>query len=157
LNVDGSCQCTPLITGFGRVLRNNSGLFLAGFYGFLPISDDIMLAELSAIYHSLVLAKDLRYMELACYFDSLVCINLLNGPVERYHVYACSPSLEHKQLLLQSNITVSHTLIEGNQCANLMVKLEASSNDGLVLHDSPHVGLFDLLRSDVVNTFYLRE
>jgi hypothetical protein len=34
-----------------------------------------------------------------------------------------------------------------------MAKLGASSDDGLVLHDSPHVGLFGLLRSDTANTF----
>jgi len=88
LNVVGSCHGTPLKTRFRRVLHDNLGLFLVGFSGFLPNSDDIMLTELSAIYHGLVMAKDLCYTELACYSDSLVCINLLNGHVERYHVYA---------------------------------------------------------------------
>jgi len=137
-------------------LRNNSGLFLAGFSGFLLNSDDIMLAKLSAIYHGLVTTKDLGYTELACYSDSLVCINLLNGPVERYHVFAVLIQ-NIKQLLLQSNITVSHTLREGNQCINFLAKLGASSDDGFVLHDSPPTGLFELLRSDVAGTFHLRE
>jgi len=136
-------------------LLNNSNLFLAGFSGFLPKSNDIMPAKLSAVYHGLVMAKDLGYTKLACYSDSLICINLLNGPVERYHVYAI---LIHniKQLLLQSNITVSN-LSETNQCVDFMAKLGVSSDDGLVLHDSSLVGLFDLLRSDATDTFYLRE
>ena len=151
-----SCHGTPLRTGFGGVLRNNSGLFLASFFGFLPNSDDIMLAELSALYHDLVLAKDLGYTELVCYSDSLVCTNLLNGPIERYHVYVVLLR-NIKQLLLQSNITVSHTIREGNQCAYLMAKLEASFDDCLVLHDSPPAGLFDLLISDAAVTFNLQE
>lgn len=88
LNVDGSCHGTPLITRFEGVLQNNSCFFLAVFFCFLPNSDDIMLDAPSAIYHGPVLTKDLGYMELAYYFDCLVCTNLLNGPVERYHVYA---------------------------------------------------------------------
>jgi len=37
------------------------------------------------------------------------------------------------------------------------MKLGASSDDGLVLHDSSPAGLFDLLISDATGTFYLRE
>jgi len=69
-------------------LRNDACLFLASFSGFIPGSDDILLGELSAIYHGLIMAKDLGYAELACYSDSLTCINLINGPIERYHIYA---------------------------------------------------------------------
>jgi hypothetical protein len=90
LNVDGSCHGTPVRTGFGGLLRNDTGFFLAGFSGFIPSSDDILLGELSAIYHGLVMAKDLGYVEIACYYDSLTYINLINGPIERYHIYAFS-------------------------------------------------------------------
>lgn len=37
-----------------------------------------MLAEFSAIYHGLVMANDLGYSELACYFDSLVANDMAN-------------------------------------------------------------------------------
>ena len=80
-----------------------------GFSGYIPDSYDIMLAELSAIYHGLIVAKDLSYAELDCYFDSLVCINLINGPMEKYHVYAVLIQ-DIKALLLQSTVTVCHTL-----------------------------------------------
>jgi hypothetical protein len=43
-----------------------------------------------------------------------------------------------KDLLLQSNITVSHTLREGNQSADFMAKLEASSDVGLLLREAPY-------------------
>jgi ribonuclease HI len=107
--VDGSCHGTPVRTRFGGVLHNDAGLFLAGFSGFIPGSDDILLGELSAINHGLTTTKDLGYAELACYSDSLACINLINGPIERYHIYVVLIQ-DIKQMLQQTNIVVSHTL-----------------------------------------------
>jgi len=78
LNMDDSYNGNPIRTRFGGVLRNETGLFLTGFSGFIPSSDDILLAGLSAIYHGLIMTNDLGYMEIPCYFDSLVCINLIN-------------------------------------------------------------------------------
>jgi len=136
LNVDGSCHGTPVRTGFGGVLRNDTGLFLAGFSGFIPSSDDILLGELFAIYHGLVMAKDLGYAELACYSDSLACINLINDPIERYHIYVVLIQ-DIKQMLQQTNVMVSHTLREGNHCADYMAKLGASFDVELLRHDLP--------------------
>jgi len=79
LNVDGSCHGSPIRTGFSGVMRNDTGLFLAGFSGFILGSDDILLSELSTIYHGLIMSNDLGYKEFACYSDSLVCINRING------------------------------------------------------------------------------
>ena len=73
--------------GIGGLLRNDTNFFLAGFSGFILGSDDILLVELSAIYHRLIMFIDLGYAEIACYSDSLACINLINGPIERYHTY----------------------------------------------------------------------
>jgi hypothetical protein len=74
LNADGSCLGTPTRTGFGCIIRNNGGLFLAGASGFISGSSDILLAELSAIFHGLNLAKDMGLAELSCYTDSLTCL-----------------------------------------------------------------------------------
>ena len=156
LNVVGSCHDNPIRIGFGGVLRNETSLFLAGFSGFIPSSDDILLAELSAIYHGLIMAKDLGYAEIACYYDSLVCINLINGPIERYHIYVVLIQ-DIKNLLRHTNVTVSHTLREGNQCADFMAKLGASSDIDLLFHESPPVGLDNLLRSDAADTLFLRK
>jgi len=42
LNVDGSCIGNPIRAGFGGLICNSAGLFLAGFSGFLPSSTDIL-------------------------------------------------------------------------------------------------------------------
>ncbi|KEH39777.1 hypothetical protein MTR_1g009970 [Medicago truncatula] len=56
-----------------------------------------------------------------------------------------------------SNITVCHTLGEGNQCADFLAKFGASSDVDLLIYVSPPYGLLNLIRSDANGTFFLRE
>jgi len=56
------------------------------------------------------MAKDLGYAEIACYSNSLACINLINGPIKRYHIYVVL--IQDLKQMLQTNIAVSHILIE---------------------------------------------
>ena len=102
------------------------------------------------------MAKDLGYVEIACYSDSLACINLINGPIERYHIYVVRIQ-DIKQMLQQTNATITHTLREGNYCADYMAKLETSSDVELLHHDVPSAGLVNLLSNDAVGTLFLRE
>ncbi|GAU41508.1 hypothetical protein TSUD_302460 [Trifolium subterraneum] len=156
LNVDGSCLGSPVRAGYGGIIRNDSGFYLSGFSGFIRESSDILLAELYAIYQGLTLAKDLVIDELVCYSDSLLCINLIKGPIVKYHVYAVLIQ-DIKELISQSNVTLCHTFREGNQCADFLAKLGASSDADLIIHASPPDGIFDLLKSDSFGTFFLRD
>jgi len=61
--------------------------YLSGFSGYIHDSD-ILYVELYAIYHDLILAKNLNITELVCYSDSLFCLNHLKGPTIRFHIYA---------------------------------------------------------------------
>jgi len=139
----------------GGVLRTDAGLFLAGISGFISGLDDILLGELSTIYHGLIMAKYLG-CKLTCYSDSLACINLIFGPIERYHIYVVILQ-DIKQMLQQMNVTGSHTLREGNKCAHYMTKFEASSDVEFLFHNLPPASLVDLLKSDAAGTLFLRE
>jgi hypothetical protein len=94
--------------------------------------------------------------ELVCYSDSLHCINLIKGPISKFHVHAVLTQ-DIKELLSHNNVTLCHTLREGNQCVDFLAKLDASSDVDLVIHDSPPTGMLDLLRSDSVGTVFIRE
>jgi len=113
LNVDESCNGTPTRTGFGGIFHNNGGLFLSAFSSMISHSEDILLAELTSIYHGLRIAIDMKIDDLACYSDSLLSINLIKGDNPHYHVYVVLIQ-NIKDILATNNFTVHHTLKEGN-------------------------------------------
>jgi len=117
LNVDGSCLGTPQHAGFGGLIRNSVGHYLSGFSGFISNSEDILLAELSAIYHGLSLARDMHIEELVYYTDSLLCIGLITGLAKNYHIYVALIQ-DIKDMICLGNVTIVHTLREGHQCAD---------------------------------------
>jgi ribonuclease HI len=141
LNVDGSCFDNPIRAGFGGLIRNSAGSFLAGFSGFLPSTSDILQAELTAIFHGLSMAKEMEIVELVCYSDSLLSINLIVGNTPRFHVYAVLIQ-EIKVLLSQANYALYHTLREGNQYADSLAKRGASSDVDFNLHQTPLMTCF---------------
>jgi ribonuclease HI len=115
-----------------------------------------MLAELYVIYQGLTLAKDLAVEELVCYSDSLLYINLIKGPIVKYHVHAVLIQ-DIKEFISQRNVTLCHTFRERNQCVDFLAKLETSSDADFLIHASPSEDLLDLCRSDSTGTFFLRE
>jgi len=155
LNVDGSCIGTPSRAGFGGLIRNNSGYYIAGFSGYRPTSSDILQAELTAIYQGLTMAKDMGIDDLTCYSDSLLAINTIKEAPSNYHVYVVLIH-EIKVLLFQTNVSLHHTLCEANQCAYFLAKLGASSDDTLLAHPQPPDDLRPLLTSDALGTLFLR-
>jgi len=73
----------------------------------------------------------------------------------KFHIYAVLIQ-EIKELITLMNITVCHTLLKGNQCADFITKLGSSSNIEFLLHASPPDDLLHLLKFDVVETFFSR-
>ncbi|GAU16633.1 hypothetical protein TSUD_325830 [Trifolium subterraneum] len=156
LNVDESCLGSPIRSRFGGIIRNTFGHYLAGFSGFIPRSSDILLVGLYAIYKSILLPKDMNIDDLACNSDSLHCVNLIKGPRVSYHIHAVLiPDINES--LSQINVSLNHTLTEGNQCADLFAKLKASLDADFLTHVSPLEDVRDLLRNDTIKTFFLRE
>jgi len=155
LNVDGSCLGTPIRAGYGGLIRNNAGLFLSGFSGFLQDSTCILLAELTAIHKGLRLAVDMGLEDLVCLSDSQLSVNLITEEVSKFHAYAVLIQ-DIKDILACHNFTIQHTLREGNQCADFMAKLGDSSNVDFLEHLSPPHDLLDMIRIDAIGTFFLR-
>jgi len=89
---------------------------LSGFSGYIYHTSDILYDELFAIYQGLLLAKEKGIVDLVCYYDSLLCINIIIGPFMRFHAYAVLIQ-DIKELMEQINATINHILREGNQCA----------------------------------------
>jgi hypothetical protein len=62
-----------------------------------------------------------------------------------------------KKLLSQTNISLCHTLREGNQCADFFFKLGVSSDISFMTHVSPLKGVHDLIKNDPMETLFLYE
>jgi len=113
INVDGSCIGSPTRAGFGGLIRNRGGLYLTGFSGLIQFSSDILLAELTAIFHGISIAKDMGITEMAVYSNSLLSINLITDNFSKFHVHAVLIQ-DIKDLLATVNFSLNHTLREGN-------------------------------------------
>jgi hypothetical protein len=61
------------------------------------------------------------------------------------------------ELLSQTNVSLYHTLKEGNQCANFFAKLGASSDADFLTHASPSEDIHDLLRNDTMKILFHRD
>jgi ribonuclease HI len=153
LNVDGSYIDGH--AGYGGLLRNSAGHYLSGFSGYIPNTDDILLAELTAIHQGLLTAIDKGLTNLVCYSDSQISIDLILRDDPQFHIYAV---LIHdiKDLVANYNFSLLHTLREGNQCADILAKKGATSDAALVIHSSPPDVLLAQLKADALGTFFPR-
>ncbi|MCI28684.1 replication protein A1-like protein [Trifolium medium] len=95
-----------------------------------------MLAELYVIYQGLSLAKYMEIEELVCYSNSLHCMNLITGPNVKYHVHAVLIQ-DIKKMFSRNNVSLCHTLKEGNQWADFFAKFGASTDADMSIHASP--------------------
>ena len=71
----------------------------------------------------------------------------------KYHVHDVLIQ-DIKDLLVPSSVTVCHTLREGDQCADFLVKLGALSTSNLSTYDSPPNDLHPFLMTDALGTFF---
>ncbi|GAU40372.1 hypothetical protein TSUD_319840 [Trifolium subterraneum] len=156
LNIDISCLGSPARSGFGGIIRNTFGYYLAGFCGFIQGSLDILYAELYAIYSGILLAINMGINDVVCYSDSPHCINLIKVPHVKYqnHVVLIQ---DMNELIFQNNVSLCHTLREGNQCVDFFAKFGASLDADFSSHDSPPEGIHDLLRNDAIGTLFLKD
>lgn len=59
-------------------------------------------------------------------------------------------------LLSAHNFFIHHCLRQGNQCADHLAKLGASSNEECLFHATPPQELLDLIRFDAIGTLFPR-
>ncbi|KAK2376467.1 hypothetical protein QL285_077249 [Trifolium repens] len=153
LNVDGSYIDGR--AGYGGLLRNSAGHYLSSFSGYIPNTDDILLAELTAIHQGLHTAINKGLTNLMCYSDSQISIDLILRDDPQFHIYAVLIQ-DIKDLVANYNLSLLHTLREGNQCADILAKKGATSDAALVIHSTPPVDLLAQLRTDALGTFFPR-
>jgi ribonuclease HI len=126
LNVDGSLLGSTNTAGYGGLLRNNNGDFLCGFYGMAAVRN-ILFVEIMAVLHGLQLCWDNGYRKVICFSDSLQSVNLIRDGVSAHHRFANEIQCIRNLLANEWEVVISHTLREGNACADVQAKMGALS------------------------------
>lgn len=129
LNVDGSSFGNPGRSGYGGLIRNNSGGWLIGFSGSCGYSTNLN-AELQAILYGLDLAWNEGYRNVECESDSKTSLLMIAEGVPYTHPHA--PIVDHIRSFLQRHwtLTFHHSLREGNFCADWLAKFGSSKSNG---------------------------
>ena len=155
INSDGSSLGNPSVVGFGGILRRGNGDWIMGYSGHISKADNLC-AELLGLRRGLILAWNIGFRLGVCEVDCYEIIRLLHASSSEFHIYA--PIIRDIQRLLAYNwnCSVHHVYREGNQVADFLTKLGASSVGGEQLWDSPPVGLELILLADVVGVLHLR-
>jgi ribonuclease HI len=151
LNVDGSCLGVSSRAGTCGLIRRGDGSWVIGFSCYLGISNNTY-AELMAIYQGLNLALNYGCSYICCYSDSRTAIDLISKPLNRFHFYAPVIANIKELLNLDWEVSLSHTLNEGNACADFLAKFGSSNDIKLKIWSTPPEGMGDLLRSDSERT-----
>lgn len=154
LNVDGSSLGNPGPAGFGGLARNPDGGWIFGFTGHIGFSE--VLAELLGIYNGLKLVWERRHRKVLYYIDSLNAKILIFEHDTTYHRYASILQDIRDLMSLPWAIDLCHSLREGNQCADILAKIGASSDNHLQISDSPPSELKACLVGDAAGVLYPR-
>nr|KYP57109.1 Putative ribonuclease H protein At1g65750 family [Cajanus cajan] len=155
INVDGSALTNPGAVGVGGLVRDNTGLFMVGFYGSIGISNNIH-AELVAMWRGLTLCWERGYSHVCCQSDCLYVVQLLQQESSHYHRYAVLLDKIKELISRHWTCQVIHILREGNFCADFFARKGAVSSEGLVILEEAPVEMEELLRKDITGTCVLR-
>ncbi|GAU43217.1 hypothetical protein TSUD_301040 [Trifolium subterraneum] len=111
LNVDGSLLSSKNSAGYGGLLRDNHGDFIWGYYG-VAAAQNILYAEIMAIYQGLKLCWENGYRKVLCCSDSLLAVNLIRQGGTPHHRFANEIHNIRKMLENDREVVITHTLRE---------------------------------------------
>ncbi|GAU32945.1 hypothetical protein TSUD_153620 [Trifolium subterraneum] len=156
LNVDGSLLGSNNTAGYGGLLRNRDGEFIWGFYGAAAIQN-ILYAEIMAIWYGLKLCWERGFRKVLCCSDSLLSVNVIKEGVTTHHGFANEILCIRKLLSNDWEVILTHTLREGNACADVLAKLGANSDSPMVNISTPPRDLVIPLHHDASGIEFIRE
>ncbi|MCI12539.1 ribonuclease H protein [Trifolium medium] len=107
-------------------------------------------------YHALKIARASGYHRLFCYSDSQTMLDLVLKGYKNYHCYAAIIANIHDLLKLDWDISLSHTLREGNACVDFLAKLGLTNDTKLTVWEAPPNDMKELLSSYTLRVAYPR-
>ncbi|KAK7251106.1 hypothetical protein RIF29_34021 [Crotalaria pallida] len=155
VNVDGSSLGNPGPAGYGGLIHSSNGEWLCGFSGHVGHATNLQV-ELYVVLQGLMLAKELNCSSVVCQSDSMEALHLIQDGNHDMHQYACI--IYYIRSLFRQDWVVNsvHRLCEGNQYADILAKLGASSSDRWKIWPLPPIGLAPLLLADSMGLAFIR-
>uniref|UniRef100_A0A5B7BAB3 Putative LINE-type retrotransposon LIb DNA n=1 Tax=Davidia involucrata TaxID=16924 RepID=A0A5B7BAB3_DAVIN len=155
LNTDGSAKGNPGSAGFGGVIRDETGRWIKGFFGYIGVCSSIV-AELWAIREGLRIMAELNHPYIIVESDCETAISLLKGSSLKDSAHtALLEDSWHYASKMRSCI-FSHTLREGNKCADMAANMGVNQSIGLNIMESPPVEMSPLLVADMASVAFER-
>lgn len=144
LNMDGAVKKRPRLAGYGGVLRDHCGRWVAGFGANLGIVS-VTEAELWGLYYGLQMAWTSGHKRLIVKMDSQVALNLITQDLAQTHplrvIVVCCQQMLSRDWVVKFN----HTLREGNRVADSLANWSLQQGIGIhKIHDPPQEILLKL-------------
>lgn len=125
------------VAACGGLYRDRSGRWICGFQKRLGFSIGSTMAEIMAIQHSLQVCKARGLKRIKMHSDSAEALHLLLRGQNQYHPLA--EEIQSIRMLIYSDwdLEITYTCRENLCCVNALAKHALSSNNELIILDSP--------------------
>lgn len=138
---------------FGGIIRDSKANWLGGYYGKLDVCTSLK-AEFHAMFVGLEVLKSKQLKEVIVETDFQVAYNLIRSQEDKGHQLTALIE-DVKALIQELNLSVHHSLREGNQCADFLAKLGASQELPFVYLVEPIPYLTPFLKSDEAGVSFI--
>lgn len=135
LNIDESTRGDPGEGGFGGVFRDETGIWLSGYFRKLD-SCSSLEAKMWGLYRGLTIVLEKGLHEVIIETDLSLTENLLTErPLQNYSF--CSIIEDSRHLIQRCNCTIRSIMREGNKCIDILAKMGSNQTDQLVVMEEP--------------------
>ncbi|KAM1949581.1 hypothetical protein ACFX15_009620 [Malus domestica] len=152
MNIDGSWNAGRLIAGFGAIIRDSDGSFVAAHAGRFEDISSPLLSEAMAVRAGLLWAIDRGYQSLIIETDSLQIVEALRDPT--LNLSTIGQVVEDCKALLNTitEANITHIRRNANAAAHHLAKVGLSLMQSCEWTDSPPSIITDILVDDYASS-----
>ncbi|KAK7291983.1 hypothetical protein RIF29_07579 [Crotalaria pallida] len=149
MNTDGTSRGNPGLAGCGGLIRDGEGRWIIGYARRIGVTTAYK-AELWGILTGMQVAWNDGIRNIIIESDSLTIVNLMNKENSHEGPSSYNSLISHINMWRRKawNINFSHTMREGNECADFLANFSLHLNEETHIFDQPLDGIRSLLSLD---------
>ena len=153
LNTDGSSNELHGLAGYGGVVRNEDGQWVAGFSKQIGVTNSFAV-ELWELREGLKLCCNLNIHCLVVKMNAKAIVDVLRNA--DYANNIISPILDDcRQLFTRFHqVHINHCFCQAHQCANGLTRMSFRMNTDFLIYDSPPVDILDVFEGDLNGMYF---